>query len=262
MDDSDRRDTAIHEAGHAVMSLRLGVIVGVVTLKPWDETLAGMVSSETDYQLTPRDARLHAAVNLAGWAALAALGSPNADAGCEDDFEETRKALTTWHLGNVERWSKGAAHDATAPQRAGGKVRVGVGSRCDNFAAGEECCSGRLRANEPPRRVKHTTTGHRSRFFRAEKCAGAEEDTQGNSSLLAPSHQRRPAVFLTNWSHRRPIPVRPYAPAVANQSSNCISPISTLDRISVMAILAAASRELPPKGPKPLAPTSGSLASG
>ena len=104
MSDSHRRETAIHEAGHAVMALRLEVTLGVVTLKPKDKALAGMVSSEADWRMSAPDARVSVAVKLAGWAALAALGSPNAELGCESDFQTTRQALAAWKLGDIERW--------------------------------------------------------------------------------------------------------------------------------------------------------------
>lgn len=107
---SDRHHTAVHEAGHAVLALRLGQIVDGVSIIP-DEGAGTLGASTDDSDHQDRDdAEAYALVCLAGWAAVMAAGLPDAEAGCDDDFEKVDNAIDRWRLAPVAEW-KGRALD-------------------------------------------------------------------------------------------------------------------------------------------------------
>jgi ATP-dependent Zn protease len=100
----EREKTAIHEAGHAVMCLRLGVVLGAISIIPNENGRLGFVTHEDDSEFTADGAKNKALTCLAGYAALVAIDAPNAASGCDDDFDDAQEALERWQLGSVDGW--------------------------------------------------------------------------------------------------------------------------------------------------------------
>jgi len=112
----DRRQTAIHEAGNAVMSLRLREVLGAISTIADESGLLGFVSHEDDHVFTADGARNTALISLAGYAALTAIGASNADSGCGDDFRSAQEALERWKLGSLDEWKRRAVEMMRQPE--------------------------------------------------------------------------------------------------------------------------------------------------
>lgn len=86
----DEQKTAIHEAGHAVAHVRLGILQDILTIVP-DGYFAGAVSSEGIETVEDADmAEKMVLAYCASFSALIAYGYPTelALVGCNDDFEK------------------------------------------------------------------------------------------------------------------------------------------------------------------------------
>lgn len=68
-----QRDTAIHEAGHAVMAARLGRTVGAVSIASAGDTLGGSLD-DTDFRFSREDAEHWVVTSLAGLLGGGAVG--------------------------------------------------------------------------------------------------------------------------------------------------------------------------------------------
>lgn len=95
-------ETAIHEAGHAVATLRNGVQLGFVSIQP-NDIHAGVATHEELYR-NREEAEIDALIACAGYAALIAAGYDKAaaSAGCDDDFEAASQMIAGWGLDSIE----------------------------------------------------------------------------------------------------------------------------------------------------------------
>jgi hypothetical protein len=94
---SERRCTAIHEAGHAVAKMRLELSCGDVSIIP-DAGRLGWVAGGGDADLDVPTAEKKVLASLAGYGALATIDEPDPDASCDDDFEKAKEILDFWRL--------------------------------------------------------------------------------------------------------------------------------------------------------------------
>jgi hypothetical protein len=99
----EKRITAIHEAGHAVAHVRLGIFQDCVTITPLDPDLAGAVTAE-DGVWNPADAENQVLALYAGYAATVVAGIPELIAmrGCDDDFGKAEALIAKWGIGSTE----------------------------------------------------------------------------------------------------------------------------------------------------------------
>jgi hypothetical protein len=96
----DETKTAIHEAGHAVAHVRLGILQDLLTIIS-DEYFCGAVLSEGVETVDNTDkAERMVLAYCAGFAALVAAGYPTeiAIVGSDDDFEKCSKLIEDWDL--------------------------------------------------------------------------------------------------------------------------------------------------------------------
>jgi len=110
-----RRHIAIHEAGHAVMAMRLGL--KVVSVRPW---WGGRMSGDCHVKEKPvrdaADARAAVLVTLAGWAACSVHRFRNAEAGCVADFAKARRLIRVWKLGDLAALRREARDTLRRPE--------------------------------------------------------------------------------------------------------------------------------------------------
>ncbi len=103
------RRIAIHEAGHAVAAIQLGLDgqdFGALTIEPKDYM---------NGRFEMREIRCHEegrlrdmVVNCAGYAALRTLGLPEdyASLGCGNDFEKAEHLIHAWGLAPIDHWKE------------------------------------------------------------------------------------------------------------------------------------------------------------
>lgn len=97
------KETAIHEAGHAVAHYRLQIDGGEVSIIPKDGIIGRAFSSDTIWDKS--DAENQVLAFCSGYAALVAAGySRIAREGCNNDFEEATAIIEAWHLGTLDEW--------------------------------------------------------------------------------------------------------------------------------------------------------------
>ena len=103
----DKLKTALHESGHAVAHIRLGIQQDDMTIIP-DGIRSGAVSSEgIDHVGDIKGAHNMVQAYCAGYASLIAHGYSNERAlvGCDDDFEKAFELIEFWDLKlNLERY--------------------------------------------------------------------------------------------------------------------------------------------------------------
>lgn len=104
---SDQRETAIHEAGHAVAHVRLNILQGRVTIVPNDGRLGSSTAEGSDSVTSATEAADQVLAYCAGYAACIAAGfdRDTAALGCWDDFEQAQELVDFWSLdGNLDEW--------------------------------------------------------------------------------------------------------------------------------------------------------------
>lgn len=108
---TDLRSTAIHEAGHVVAAMRLGIEQREVTILQ-DEWSAGAATGEGLTHVWSREqAESMAQMYCAGYAALVVAGYDEARAtlGCGSDFEQVELLKSEWNLAaGIEEWKTAA----------------------------------------------------------------------------------------------------------------------------------------------------------
>ena len=96
----DKLKTALHESGHAVAHIRMGIQQDYMTIIP-DGIAYGAVSSEGINQVKDaKDAHHMVQAYCAGYASLIAHGYSNERAllGCDDDFDKAVELIESWDL--------------------------------------------------------------------------------------------------------------------------------------------------------------------
>jgi hypothetical protein len=119
--------TALHEAGHAVSAIQLGIDgqdFGVVTIVP--EGLKNGSFSMREMCCTDLEIQRDIVVNCAGYGALRALGYPESIAciGCGDDFGKAEKLIEGWLLSPLDHWKDQATQLLSIPENALAVSRV------------------------------------------------------------------------------------------------------------------------------------------
>jgi hypothetical protein len=104
---TDREHTALHEAGHAVAAVQLGLDgqdYGSVTIIP-SETMNGSFSMSA-LGSTVCEAQRDIVISCAGYGALRALGYPEhfASTGCGEDFSVAETLIRRWSLPPIDYW--------------------------------------------------------------------------------------------------------------------------------------------------------------
>lgn len=103
----DKLKTALHESGHAVAHIRLGIQQDDMTIIP-NGIAYGAVSSEgVNYVIDAKDAHNIVQAYCAGYASLVAHGYSNERAleGCDDDFDKAFELIESWGLKlNLEQY--------------------------------------------------------------------------------------------------------------------------------------------------------------
>ena len=109
--------TAVHEAGHAVAHVRLGILQWHATIEPLDADLAGSVLAD-DSVWNRDDAENQALALYAGYAACLAAGlSPElAAVGCDDDFAKAAALISNWCVGDVAELTRRAVDLMSQPE--------------------------------------------------------------------------------------------------------------------------------------------------
>ncbi len=94
------RQTAIHEAGHAVAHIRLGIQQGHVTIVPAGDLSGSAVAEGSDHVWNAAAASDQVLAYCAGHAATIAAGleAAQAELGCGNDFEEAQQLIDFWRL--------------------------------------------------------------------------------------------------------------------------------------------------------------------
>lgn len=109
----DLQHPAIHEAGHAVAHVRLGISQSLCTIEPAGAFLGHVVAEGAEHVWTQEEARDQVIAYCAGYAALVAVGvdQDTAMLGADDDFEHATHLIDFWALqGNLHSW-RGEAVD-------------------------------------------------------------------------------------------------------------------------------------------------------
>jgi hypothetical protein len=111
--------TAIHEAGHAVAHIRLGILQDRVTIEPKDGVLGSAMAEGAGNVWDAEAAANQAIAFCSGYAALVAAGhdQPTALAGADDDFEQTEYLISFWGLqGGIADWRNRAVELMAEPR--------------------------------------------------------------------------------------------------------------------------------------------------
>jgi hypothetical protein len=116
------KQIAIHEAGHAVAHVRFGWEIGVLSIRPNENTMTAGVCTGPSIESVEcvEDAEKQVLAYLAGYAALIASGHSEESAmlGADDDMEKVETLLEGWLLGNVEDWKARAIEMMSKPENA------------------------------------------------------------------------------------------------------------------------------------------------
>ncbi len=109
------QQTAIHEAGHAVMACRCGPKLSSVSIVRDDqEGIAGFVRGpEASQVASPQEAADRVLFILGGYAACIAAGVPAK--GCNTDFNDANWLLMQWDLGSLDDWKSRAVEMMRLP---------------------------------------------------------------------------------------------------------------------------------------------------
>jgi hypothetical protein len=109
--------TAIHEAGHAVAHIRLGIQQIRATIEPVDSDLEGSVLAD-DLISDRDDASAQALALYAGYAATVAAGTPEdaARIGCDDDFSKAEDLIRSWRIGTADELMRRAVDLMSKPE--------------------------------------------------------------------------------------------------------------------------------------------------
>lgn len=96
--DTEKRKTAIHEAGHAVCHHRLGIEQDQVTIQPHGLVVGASTAAGESHVWSRDDAADQVMAYLAGYAAMIAAGysEVEAEAGADDDFEHAERLIADW----------------------------------------------------------------------------------------------------------------------------------------------------------------------
>lgn len=99
-----QRTTAIHEAGHALAHIRLGICQGSATIVASGVQL-GLVSAE-DSNWNKEAAAEQVIALCAGYGALRVCGHDDQAArlGADCDFDKAKHLIEFWGLGDLEEW--------------------------------------------------------------------------------------------------------------------------------------------------------------
>jgi hypothetical protein len=114
-----RLRTAIHEAGHAVATIRLGHVHDIVTIQPdYDEGLNGSSGLESVTDFNRELAQEVVLISCAGYAALVASGYSQeiAKIGAERDFEEANELIDGFSLEPLEDWLRKSVELMSKPE--------------------------------------------------------------------------------------------------------------------------------------------------
>lgn len=114
---NDDQNTAIHEAGHAIASARLGLEIELVSINPHEDSL-GHVAGDFNYGPDSNYFASCATVLCAGWAALIVSGCSDVDAsiGCDGDFTKVVEIAAGWKLPPIQHWKQEAIKLLSAPE--------------------------------------------------------------------------------------------------------------------------------------------------
>jgi hypothetical protein len=112
----DLRKTAIHEAGHVVAMIRLGVEHAFATLVR-SEDWAGYVQGEGRPE-KKSGAEAQTTAHCAGYAAcvVAGFGEERASEGCGNDFDKAQDLIDFWQMGSLTDWQTKAVEFMSRPE--------------------------------------------------------------------------------------------------------------------------------------------------
>jgi hypothetical protein len=96
----DLTTSSYHEAGHALMAVRLRLPMSYVTVDPPFPGAGGGADVDVDHKRSPEDAEKMALVCLGGWAGVFEMtgDEDKAAEGCGLDFRLAQEALNHWGL--------------------------------------------------------------------------------------------------------------------------------------------------------------------
>jgi hypothetical protein len=115
---TDFERTALHEAGHVVAAIQLGVDgqdYGRVTIVPKDQTNGSFSMCEISESIS--EIKRDIVINCAGYGALRALGYPEdfACRGCGDDFVKSANLIDQYSLLPLSHWKDQATQLLSLP---------------------------------------------------------------------------------------------------------------------------------------------------
>lgn len=98
------RQTAVHEAGHAIAFRRAGIEISHASIILRDDTAGRVLFEDSIHCL--EDAWAHALASCAGYASCFVVGFDERDSagGCQSDFEEAQEIIRQWNLEPLEHW--------------------------------------------------------------------------------------------------------------------------------------------------------------
>ena len=133
----DRRSTAIHEAGHAIMMLRLDIpFSGVISIEP-GEGYAGITTTDEIGCGTEEGARDAVLVYVASYAACAAAQIQETEASYKSDFDEAQRLIDEWKLDGLDIWKKRAVDIMSTPENKRAVCRLAKEILTDTTVLGE-----------------------------------------------------------------------------------------------------------------------------